>query len=72
MTARYAATLAYVRTLEAGIPETWEHVHYTRHEVDQAQAVINWHAELIKSYAVQRSLGESDPAWPDVRPGSLL
>ena len=52
-TARYAATLAYVRTLEAGIPETWEHVHYTRAEVDQAQAVINWHGELIKSYAIQ-------------------
>ena len=52
-TARYTATLAYVRTLEAGIPETWEHVHYTRAEVDQAQAVINWHGELIKSYAIQ-------------------
>ena len=52
-TARYAATLAYVRTLEEGIPQSWEHVHYTRPEVDQAQAVITWHGELIRSYAVQ-------------------
>ena len=37
-TARYAATLAYVRTLEEGIPQSWEHIHYTRPEVDQAQA----------------------------------
>ena len=51
-TARYAATLAYIRTLENGIPETWEHVRYTRAEVDQAQAVITWHGELIKSYAI--------------------
>ena len=34
-TARYAATPAYVRTLEEGIPQSWEHVHYTRPEVDQ-------------------------------------
>ena len=52
-TARYAATLAYVRTLEDGIPPSWEHIHYTRPEVDQAQAVITWHGELIRSYAVQ-------------------
>ena len=52
-TARYAATLAYVRTLEEGIPQSWENVHYTRPEVDQAQAVITWHGELIRSYAVQ-------------------
>ena len=39
-TARYAATLAYVRTLEDGIPATWEHIRYTRAEVDQAEAVI--------------------------------
>ena len=52
-TARYAATLAYVRTLEDGIPESWEHVHYTRPEVDQAEAVITWHGELIRSYAIQ-------------------
>ena len=52
-TARYAATLAYVRTLEGGIPESWEHVHYTRPEVDQAEAVITWHGELIRSYAIQ-------------------
>ena len=52
-TARYAATLAYVRTLEGGIPESWEHVHYTRAEADQAQAVITWHGELIRSYAIQ-------------------
>ena len=52
-TARYAATLAYVRTLEDGIPQSWEHVHYTRPEVDQAEAVITWHGELIRSYAVQ-------------------
>ena len=52
-TARYAATLAYVRTLEEGIPPSWEHIHYTRPEVDQAQAVITWHGELIRSYAVQ-------------------
>ena len=51
-TARYAATLAYVRTLENGIPETWEHVRYTRAEADQAHAVITWHGELIKSYAI--------------------
>ena len=51
-TARYAATLAYVRTLEEGIPATWEHVRYTRAEVDQAQNVITWHGELIKSYAL--------------------
>ena len=51
-TARYAATLAYVRTLEDGIPATWEHVRYTRAEVDQAEAVITWHGELIKSYAI--------------------
>ena len=51
--ARYAATLAYVRTLEEGIPQSWEHVHYTRPEVDQAEAVITWHGELIRSYAVQ-------------------
>ena len=51
--ARYAATLAYVRTLEDGIPQSWEHVHYTRPEVDQAEAVITWHGELIRSYAVQ-------------------
>ena len=52
-TARYAATLAYVRTLEDGIPESWEHVHYTRAEVDQAEAVITWHGDLIRSYAIQ-------------------
>ena len=52
-TARYAATLAYVRTLEEGIPQSWEHVHYTRPEVDQAEAVITWHGDLIRSYAVQ-------------------
>ena len=52
-TARYAATLAYVRTREDGIPQSWEHVHYTRPEVDQAEAVITWHGELIRSYAVQ-------------------
>ena len=52
-TARYAATLAYIRTLEAGIPESWEHVYYTRPEVDQAEAVITWHGELIRSYAIQ-------------------
>ena len=51
--ARYAATLAYVRTLEDGIPQSWENVHYTRPEVDQAEAVITWHGELIRSYAVQ-------------------
>ncbi len=51
--ARYTATLAYIRTIEAGIPTTWEHVHYTRPEVDQAEAVITWHGELIKSYALQ-------------------
>ena len=52
-TARYAATLAYVRTLEDGIPKSWEHVHYTRPEADQAEAVITWHGDLIRSYAVQ-------------------
>ena len=52
-TARYAATLAYVRMLEGGIPESWDHVHYTRAEADQAQAVITWHGELIRSYAIQ-------------------
>ena len=52
-TARYAATLAYVRTLEEGIPEYWDHVHYSRPEVEQAEAVINWHGMLIKSYAIQ-------------------
>ena len=52
-TARYAATLAYVRTLEEGIPQSWEHVHYTRAEVDQAEAVITWHGDLIRSYAIQ-------------------
>ena len=51
--ARYAATLAYVRTLEDGIPQSWENVHYTRPEVEQAEAVITWHGELIRSYAVQ-------------------
>ena len=51
--ARYAATLAYVRTLEDGIPQSWENVHYTRPEVDQAEDVITWHGELIRSYAVQ-------------------
>ena len=45
--------LAYVRTLEGGIPESWDHVHYTRPEADQAQAVITWHGELIRSYAIQ-------------------
>ena len=52
-TARYAATLTYVRTLETGIPESWEHIHYTRPEVDQAEAVITWHGELIASHAIQ-------------------
>ena len=28
-------------------------VHYTRPEVDQAEAVITWHGDLIRSYAVQ-------------------
>ena len=51
-----AATLAYVRTLEEGIPQSWEHVHYTRPEVDQAEAVITWHGDLIRSYAVQAAL----------------
>ena len=45
--------LAYVRTLEEGIPQSWENVHYTRPEVEQAEAVITWHGELIRSYAVQ-------------------
>ena len=48
----YAATLIYVRTAEGGIPATWEHVHYTRAEVDQTEAVIIWYGELIKSYAL--------------------
>ena len=61
-TARYAATLAYVRMLEGGIPESWDHVHYTRPEADQAQAVITWHGELIRSYAIQGSLGKNHPA----------
>ena len=39
--------------LEEGIPQSWEHVHYTRPEVDQAEAVITWHGDLIRSYAVQ-------------------
>ena len=52
-TARYAATLAYVRTLEEGIPESWDHVYYTRPEVDQAEAVITWHGDVIRSYAIQ-------------------
>ena len=52
-TARYAATLAYVRTLKAGIPESWEHIRYTRAEVSQAEAVITWHGDLISSYAMQ-------------------
>ena len=52
-TARYAATLAYVRTLEDGIPQSWDHVYYTRPEVDQAEAVITWHGDLIRSYAIQ-------------------
>ena len=39
--------------LEDGIPESWEHVHYTRPEADQAEAVITWHGELITSYAIQ-------------------
>ena len=52
-TARYAVTLAYVRTLEEGIPESWDHVYYTRPEVDQAEAVITWHGDLIRSYAIQ-------------------
>ena len=52
-TARYAATLAYFRTMEEGIPQSWEHVHYTRPEVDQSEAVITWHGDLIRSYAVQ-------------------
>ena len=52
-TARYAATLACVRTLEEGIPQSWEHIHYTRAQVDQAEAVITWHGDLIRSYAVQ-------------------
>ena len=52
-TARYAAILAYVRTLEDGIPQSWEQVHYTSPEVDQAEAVISWHGNLIKSYAMQ-------------------
>ena len=39
--------------LEGGIPESWDHVHYTRPEADQAQAVITWHGELIRSYAIQ-------------------
>ena len=40
-------------TLEEGLPQSWEHVHYTRPEVDQAEAVITWHGDLIRSYAVQ-------------------
>ena len=52
-TARYAATLAYVRTLEEGIPESWDHVYYTRPEVDQAEAVITWHGDVIRSHAIQ-------------------
>ena len=52
-TARYAATLAYVRTLEDGIPQSWDHVYYTRAEVDQAESVITWHGDLIRSYAIQ-------------------
>ena len=52
-TARYAATLTYVRTLETGIPESWEHIHYTRPEVDQAEAVITWHGKMIASHAIQ-------------------
>ena len=34
-------------------PQSWEQVHYTRPEVDQAEAVITWHGDLIRSYAVQ-------------------
>ena len=28
-------------------------MYYTRPEVDQAEAVITWHGELIRSYAIQ-------------------
>ena len=40
---------------EACLPErgSWEHVHYTRPEADQAEAVITWHGDLIRSYAIQ-------------------
>ena len=52
-----------------GLTHTGRHVHYrsfvsatdtgqavqyyTRPEVDQAEAVITWHGDLIRSYAVQ-------------------
>ena len=32
---------------------SWDHVYYTRPEVDQAEAVITWHGDLIRSYAIQ-------------------
>ena len=28
-------------------------MRYTRAEVDRAEAVMTWHGELIKSYAIQ-------------------
>ena len=59
--ARYAATLAYVRTLEEGIPQSWEHVRYTRPEVDQAEAVITWHGELSRP-TQSRPLQSKSPA----------
>ena len=34
-------------------PVLGEHVQYTRPEVDQAEAVITWHGDLIRSYAIQ-------------------
>ena len=43
--------LPYLRALEDDISPNWDHVRYTRAEVDQAEAVITWQGELSKSFA---------------------
>ena len=61
-TARYAATLAYVRTLEEGIPQSWEHVHYTRPEVDQAPGRHHLARRPDQVLRGSGRLGEDHPA----------
>ena len=51
-TARYAAMLAYVRTIEERGDGNWDSINYIRAEVDAAQAVITWHGELIRAHSL--------------------
>ena len=61
-TARYAATLAYVRTLEDGIPQSWEHnpLHPPGGRPGRGRHHLAWRPDQVLRGPGR--LGEGDPA----------